>query len=110
LRTPDAGTYVDTTGNLFHYWAYLSNEGRKGTFDSSSNVTPNDSSDARTLLYYTAPYNGKVGLPTIPGYGELTIYYDMTAIFSNVSENIGGAYLGDPTQLVPRTGASIVLR
>lgn len=110
LRTPDEGTYIDSTGSLFNYWAYLSNQGRHGMFEHSANVTSRNGSDNYTLYFYTAPYQGKVELPTIPGYGELTIYYDMTAIFRNVSENRGAAFLGDPTQLVPRTGASIVAR
>lgn len=44
----------------------------------------------------------------IPAYGELTIYYDMYALFSSSSENVGSAFIGDPAQLVQREGVAFV--
>jgi hypothetical protein len=109
LRTPDGGTYVDSTGSLLRFWADLTNEGRQGTFDRSSNVTVSNLSDDRDLVYTIHRYEGRADLPMIPAYGELTVYYDMYALFSSIGmENLGSAFIGDPTQLVQREGASFV--
>jgi hypothetical protein len=49
-------------------------------------------------------YAGSVDLPMIHAYGDITIYYDIYALFSSSSENVGSAILveilrGRPTKV-----------
>jgi hypothetical protein len=108
LRTPDLGTYIDTTGQPFRMFVDLTNEGRQGTVEHSPNITVGNLSNDSVLYYKMAKYQGMVDLPVIPAYGELTVYYDMYAYyFQNGSENPGSAFLGDPAGLVGEGGGLV---
>ncbi|HYP08138.1 MAG TPA: hypothetical protein VER03_18035 [Bryobacteraceae bacterium] len=98
LRTPDQGTYVDSTGVLFNMYVDITNEGRRGKLESNFDVK--NFVTSRSLLYLIPSYEGFVYLPKIPAYGELTFYYDMYSYFRNYDENVGLALLGDPAGLV----------
>jgi hypothetical protein len=112
LRTPNEGVYVDTTGRLYTYDVLLTNEGRNGTLVTSPSVEPflTDLSTSSILSYRVDPFLLNLGsVPTIPGRGELTLYYDMYAFFSNnFGENLGSAFIGDPLDLVQGGGISLV--
>jgi hypothetical protein len=63
------------------------------------------------LSFATAGYSGHVSLPTIPAFGELTVYYDMYAHMNVLDSEVGGKVrLGDPTDLVGGAGAGFIQR
>ena len=99
LRTANAGTYDESTGNLLHWYA-------GSEFDSSVVNSPNavvklKYKDDFNLLYGTEKLKGSFKLPKIPAYGELTYYYDLFSTFNVQRFEIGGhARVGDPNDLV----------
>jgi hypothetical protein len=111
LRTPDEGAYLDSTGRLFTYDVLLTNEGPNGTLVTSpfSAGLVTDLSTASILSYRVEPFLLDLVVPTIPGRGELTLYYDMYAFFANRGgENLGSAFIGDPLQLGEMGGISLI--
>ena len=111
LRTPDAGTYVETSDQIFRYYFALINDALPhGRIEKTDNVTATNLSAGFRHSYELAKFTGVAELPMIPGRGELTIYYDMYAQFYNGSEHLGKAFLGDPIQLIGDEGGSLVPR
>lgn len=111
LKTPDDGSYVETSDQIFQYsFALINDELPHGRVVKTSNVTVKNLSSGFTHSYQLAKYAGVAALPMIPGRGELTVYYDMYAQFYNGSEHLGKAFLGDPLQLVATDGAWLVPR
>jgi hypothetical protein len=99
LRTPDGGSFVDTSDRLFTYFVDIDFDDAVTSSDNSNVIEVENS--AFLLEYATSPFTGSVDLPTIPGRGELTYYYDMLAVLDVRSFEIGGfALIGDPTDLV----------
>jgi len=105
---PFGGTYDESTGRLFDYFAEID-------FDDS----PNAANLLMVLLvkqstersFATAGYNGHLSLPTIPAFGELTVYYDMYAHMNVLDSEVGGKVrLGDPTDLIGGTGVGLIQR
>ena len=111
LKTPDAGSYVETNDQIFrYYFALFNDELPHGRVVKTDNVTATNLSSGFHHSYKLAEYTGVAELPMIPGRGELTVYYDMYAQFYNNSEHLGKAFLGDPLQLVGGAGGSFVPR
>jgi hypothetical protein len=109
LKTPDAGSYVETSDQLFRYhFALFNDELPHGRVVKTDNVTATNLSSGFKHSYKLAEYTGVAELPMIPGRGELAVYYDMYAQFYNNSEHLGKAFLGDPLQLVGGSGGSFV--
>jgi hypothetical protein len=109
LRTPDAGTYVDSGGQLFDYFVDIDFDDR---ITGSGHVSAVQFGNTQSLLELeTTAFSGSVNLPTIPAFGELTYYYDMFALFHSVDFEVGGfAQIGDPTDLVGGTAGRLVQR
>jgi hypothetical protein len=109
LLTPVGGTNDESTGQLLDYFADIAFDGDV-TKSPNADLTLVEKNDFK-LLYVTEPLASSVSLPTIPGFGELTFYYDMFAVFSSVRFEVGGhAQLGDPTDLVGNEGGRLVQR
>jgi hypothetical protein len=109
LLTPDGGTFVDTSDRLFSYFVDIDFDDTVTSSDNSNviQVAENDF----LLEYATSPFTGSVDLPTIPGRGELTYYYDMFAVLDVRSFEVGGfALIGDPTDLVGGAPGRLVQR
>ena len=100
LLTPNAGTYDESTGRLFDYFADMAPD---DTMTWSDNAAPtllarNDT----TLSYATSGLRRTLSLPTIPAFGELTVYYDMYVSSNTIRPELGSTVrLGDPGSLVP---------
>lgn len=110
LKTPDEGAYVETREQIFRYYAALINDQLPhGRLVTTDNVTLTNLSTAFDHhSYRIEKFTGLANLPTIPGRGELTIYYDMYAQFFNNTEHNGKAFLGDPVQFVGGPGVSLL--
>ena len=99
---PFGGTYDETSGRLFDYYADIDFDDRI----TGSNMV------AAYFLNQTTVYSvgtervvDMVSLPTVPGYGELTVYYDMYAHLNVLDGEVGGTVrLGDPTDLAGGAG------
>ena len=63
------------------------------------------------ISYATAGLREHIALPTIPAFGELTVYYDMYASFNTIPAEVGGGVrLGDPGNLAPGERGGLALR
>lgn len=106
---PFGGTYDETTGTLFDYFVDIDFDSRLTQSDNAT-VALLEKND-QELRYKTAKLADSVALPVIPGFGELTIYYDMYASLSVLPFEVGGyAMLGDPTDLVGGENVRLVQR
>ena len=112
LRTPSGpfgGTYDETTGTLFDYFVDIDFLDRQSHSDNADVIllVKNDFE----LRYESARLADSVALPTIPAFGELTVYYDMYAALSIIPFEVGGyALLGDPTDLIGGENIRLVRR
>lgn len=100
-KEDDPGAYDETKGRLFDYFIDFDDFNKSHDIETHS---PNASvlciNTTLTNRCTSLAFDGKVNLPTIPGRGELTVFYDMFA-HMNVFRNEKGAIvqLGDPTDL-----------
>ncbi len=96
------GTYDETTGRLFNYYADIDFDDRITAVGLTASLFRNE----ETLLSIgTERRTGLVSLPTVPGRGELTVYYDMFAHLNVLDGEVGGTVkLGDPTDLTGGAG------
>lgn len=112
LRSPSGpfgGTFDETTGKLFDYFVDVDFDDRQ-TQSDNANVVMLVRNDFE-LSYKSAKLADSVTLPTIPAFGELTVYYDMYASLSVIDFEVGGyALLGDPTDLVGGDNIRLVQR
>jgi len=109
LLTPNGGAYDETTGRLFDYFADVDFDGNP---TSSNNAALRlVIKDELQITYTTSGLLRHLDLPTIPGFGELTVYYDMYASLNVVRHELGGTVrLGDPGSLTPAGGGFLALR
>jgi hypothetical protein len=111
-KEDDPGTFDETKGRLFDYFLDFDDFNKTSDFQTHS---PNASvlcvNTTLTNRCTSLALDGRVALPTIPGRGELTVFYDMFA-HMNVIKNEKGAIvmLGDPTDLVGGTPGRLVQR
>lgn len=98
---PFGGTWDETTGSLFDYFVLV--EGteqpppRQVEVTSSGHARVTTAFDRNRVRADIGAYEGKVRLPSIPPFGELTLYYDMYAFLGTArAEVLGEAFLGDP--------------
>jgi hypothetical protein len=105
---PFGGTYDETTGRLYDYYADIDFDDRI----TGSKLTASFFRNEESLLSLgTERLAAKVSLPTIPGRGELTVYYDMFAHLNVLDFEVGGSVkLGDPTDLVGGAGGRFIER
>ena len=83
---PFGGTYDETTGRLFDYYAEIFFD----DFMTHSNLPVFLAEKTPTLLSFgTERLTDHVSLPTIPGRGELTVYYDMYAHLNVIDSEVG---------------------
>lgn len=98
---PFGGTWDETTGDLFDYFVLVEGTGQapprqvEATSSGHARVTTNF--DRNRIRADIGAYEGTLRLPSIPPFGELTVYYDMYAVLSTArAEVLGEAFLGDP--------------
>lgn len=105
---PFGGTYDETKGRLYDYYADIGFDDRITGSKLTASFFRNEES---LLSLSTERLAAKVSLPTIPGRGELTVYYDMFAHMNVLDFEVGGLVkLGDPTDLVGGAGGRFVER
>jgi hypothetical protein len=105
---PFGGTYDESTGRVFNYFAEIGFDDSPDAANLSMVLLVKQPTE---LSFATAGYSGHVSLPTIPAFGELTVYYDMYAHMNVLDSEVGGKVrLGDPTDLVGGAGAGFIQR
>jgi len=108
LLTPNGGSYDESTGRLFDYFADMALD---NTISHSANVAPTLVELTDTTLSYATPgLRRSLSLPTIPAFGELTVNYDMYTSLNTLRPELGGTVrLGDPGNLVPGESGGVFL-
>ncbi len=109
LKSPageSGGTWDETTGSLLDYFVRV--DGETGhpppnqvvaTSSGHAHVTTTLDRN-RVFRADIGAYEDTIRLPSIPPYGELTVYYDMYAYLGSWrAETLGEAFLGDPMTL-----------
>ena len=108
LKSPAGGfggTWDETTGSLLDY--YVRMDGDSGLppphqvqTTSSGHADLTTTLDGNTFRMDIGAYAATLALPSIPPYGELTVYYDMYAYVGAArAEVLAEAFLGDPMTL-----------
>src|SRR5215471_18411839 len=118
LESPfDGGGVERTSGNLFKFFVDLQGTGTGGLGTAPLFLTRSDIDLPFIPLFNPGfsvtelidGFSDTVRLPVIPPFGALTVYYDMYGFAQTLSEGLGSAFLGDPTDLIDSGSFSVVI-